>query len=349
MSRVRMVDAVKGMAIILVVYGHVLQSLGHRNWWNTPFSAFQDRFIYSFHMPAFFFVAGLFLQASLARSGTKEFIIQRFRTVLWPYIVFGCGIYFELKFGSGASHGHIDLLHQVFIPFLTGSGSWFLPTLFLCLILAVILNRLPGWLRFALALVMNLMLPIHGLGIVLEGVAKYFVYLTVGELVGKRIEKLESMPRWSALASSALVFLMVAAANLYSLHPAKPLTLLLGLAGTLALFLLAAGLKVTSIESAFAWCGVASLGIFVLHPFFQGALHFVIARLFTTPLALLDLLLVTTIAVVGPGLIWHYQSQLHLGFLFKFPWGSAKKTTAAKGLAAAEPPLMQSSGSTEVQ
>jgi fucose 4-O-acetylase-like acetyltransferase len=55
------VNIVKGIAIILVVYGHTAQGMVHRGWWASSGAAFSHTFIYSFHMPAFFFVAGLFV------------------------------------------------------------------------------------------------------------------------------------------------------------------------------------------------------------------------------------------------------------------------------------------------
>ena len=55
-KRSNIVDLVKGLAIILVVYGHTAQGVEHRGWWTGPGMAISENFIYSFHMPAFFFV-----------------------------------------------------------------------------------------------------------------------------------------------------------------------------------------------------------------------------------------------------------------------------------------------------
>jgi hypothetical protein len=56
-TRSNLVDIVKGIAIILVAYGHTAQGAVHRGWWTGPGASFSRAFIYSFHMPAFFFVA----------------------------------------------------------------------------------------------------------------------------------------------------------------------------------------------------------------------------------------------------------------------------------------------------
>ena len=72
-TRSNIVDIVKGIAIALVVYGHTAQGMIHRKWWVGPGAIFSDEFIYSFHMPVFFFVAGLFVMNSLARRGSRHF------------------------------------------------------------------------------------------------------------------------------------------------------------------------------------------------------------------------------------------------------------------------------------
>lgn len=71
MKRIEYIDILKGIGIILVVLGHVTQ--------NKPL--FQ--FIYAFHMPLFFFVAGLFLRNKFG------FIKSHARSLMIPYFSFG--------------------------------------------------------------------------------------------------------------------------------------------------------------------------------------------------------------------------------------------------------------------
>jgi len=81
-ARVQVVDAVKGVAIVLMVLGHVEQGAMNRALWAaTPgvakWVSFADDFIYSFHMPAFFFVSGLFLASSAARRGSWDSSLKK--------------------------------------------------------------------------------------------------------------------------------------------------------------------------------------------------------------------------------------------------------------------------------
>jgi uncharacterized membrane protein YcfT len=61
LKRVLWVDAAKGFAIILVVFGHVLGGMMARGWLDPegPFRQLYN-YIYLFHMPLFFMISGLF-------------------------------------------------------------------------------------------------------------------------------------------------------------------------------------------------------------------------------------------------------------------------------------------------
>jgi fucose 4-O-acetylase-like acetyltransferase len=326
--RISAVDAVKGIAIVLVVYGHVAQGVAHRGWWSTPAYAFQERFIYSFHMAAFFFASGLFVAGSIARSGAGQFIVQRLRTVLWPYLACVAAYSTEAVFGANAAARH-DFVHSILIPALTGEASWFLPTLFLCLLLAVLTQRLPAWLRFALALATNLLWPATGIRIV-DSAAHYFVFLAAGEWVNRRVEGIVSVPRWRAMLGSLAAVGLVAFGNWSPMSSARVIVIMLGLAGTLALFLLARATEATAFDRAAVWCGEASLGIFVLHPLFQGATRLVLARITRSHAVLPNVLIPTLVAVAIPGLLWHCRERLRIGFVFVFPWGEPKRSETAQ-------------------
>lgn len=329
--RVEMVDAVKGMAIVLVVYGHVSQGLMHRGWWTTPSASFQDKYIYSFHMAAFFFVSGLFLKKSLARTGSQFFILQRLRTILWPYLFSAASLVLEVQLHSpGKLHEGQGILHSVVLPFLSGSASWFLPTLFLCLLLAVLLNRLPDWARIGVALILSLLWPENGLGPIVSSVAKYFVFVAIGEWVGLRIERLGTIPRWMGLAGLSGAFLLVGLRTMSAVPETRLEVVLLGICGTAGLFLLASTFRDSVIEVAFSWIGEASLGIFVLHPYFQGVLHVILPRLMPSHPIVPDLAIVTSGAVLMPAVLWHFRKQLHLNFVFEFPWGAPVRTGREK-------------------
>ena len=82
------VDCAKGIGIILVVYGHVARGLINAG---LPIDAnlfsLVDSIIYSFHMPLFFFLSGLFFFNSLEKWGGVGLVVSKVDAILYPYVL----------------------------------------------------------------------------------------------------------------------------------------------------------------------------------------------------------------------------------------------------------------------
>ena len=74
-KRVHYLDYAKGIAIILVVLGHIFSEGNIKT------------YIYSFHMPLFFIISGYLFNYSNLNS-FKEFIYKRINGILIPYCTF---------------------------------------------------------------------------------------------------------------------------------------------------------------------------------------------------------------------------------------------------------------------
>ena len=122
-ERIRYIDFFKALAILLVILGHVnFANTGIKSW------------IYSFHMPAFFFASGLYLNTEKKVTKQEYFsLIQKntYRLIL-PYILWGlifsqfsplnCA---KLAYGSYSMISSAKSL----------TSLWFLPVLFLSLMM----------------------------------------------------------------------------------------------------------------------------------------------------------------------------------------------------------------------
>ena len=87
-ERIEWVSYVKGFGIILVVYGHLLSSAYHAHLdISENFFVLCDSIVYSFHMPLFFFLAGIFVEQSFERRGRKAFLLSKARRIAYPYLV----------------------------------------------------------------------------------------------------------------------------------------------------------------------------------------------------------------------------------------------------------------------
>ena len=82
------VDYAKGIGIILVVYGHVARGVFNAG---LPMDESRyvlvDSIIYSFHMPLFFFLSGLFFYDSLMKRGKAGLIVNKIDTIVYPFLL----------------------------------------------------------------------------------------------------------------------------------------------------------------------------------------------------------------------------------------------------------------------
>src|ERR1700753_786954 len=91
-ERLTWIDYARGIAIILVLYRHVFEGLKESG---LPvekymYLEYANIFFFSFRMPLFFIISGIFVSASLQKRGIKSFIGTKARTILYPYFLCSC-------------------------------------------------------------------------------------------------------------------------------------------------------------------------------------------------------------------------------------------------------------------
>lgn len=119
-SRLTYPDNLKGLAIILVVMGHIIGSMSIYG----PIIHFID----SFHMPLFMFLSGIFafkVGQKIDKSAAWAFLKKKCMRVLVPFAVIGGGNSLIISYLYGG-----DAAHAI-------GGYWFLPALFYCMLLGL--------------------------------------------------------------------------------------------------------------------------------------------------------------------------------------------------------------------
>jgi fucose 4-O-acetylase-like acetyltransferase len=316
-----MVDIVKGIAIILVAYGHTAQGMVHRGWWASSGAAFSHTFIYSFHMPAFFFVAGLFVTGSIAKRGSGRFATDKLKTILYPYVLFAIiSVALEPVIGRFKFETKPFQWNGFLVNLADGEASWFLFVLFFCLMLALMTVPVPAWLRFLVAALVGMTATLALPGI--REVLHEFCFFAAGMWVGTRIYRLEQMRLATAAAGFvALAALQVATVYVFGVSVlGRWIYIEAGLTGIAGLFLLAKLLEEHWLGDGLAWIGRASLAVFLLSAFAQGATREILLRMFHTREFWLQLLLPTLFATLLPVIVWHQQDRWRLGWLFHWPF-----------------------------
>ncbi len=105
---------------MLVVYRHVFEGIKEsgidvRNYMGLEYA---NIFFYSFRMPLFFIISGVFVASSLNKRGLKKYIDTRARAILYPYFVWGFlqltiqMIFTKYTNGHPTPWSYFDLLYQ---------------------------------------------------------------------------------------------------------------------------------------------------------------------------------------------------------------------------------------------
>lgn len=87
-DRDRSIDAARGLAILLIVFGHVLVGLVLAGIvsWDHPVRRTLP-VIYLFHLTVFAFVAGIFVPRAVERNGVGPYLVTRLATFGWLYVL----------------------------------------------------------------------------------------------------------------------------------------------------------------------------------------------------------------------------------------------------------------------
>jgi fucose 4-O-acetylase-like acetyltransferase len=274
--RAAWVDCAKGLGILFVVYAHVLRGLVpvdviHAQSWLLA----TDYFIYLFHMPLFFFVAGFFAEKSVGR-GARGFLAAKGRALAYPYVLWS--VLFIVVHTAAAGHTnratHFSDIPRIFVD--PPGAYWFLYALVLCHMACFGLRRLGASREAVVAVAFALFIVGQVLpdDLLIDIFVDYFFYFALG-LYGLQV--IERMNR-PGLAGLGVVAFLVAGAAVYVLQdgvttlrlnaPVRVMPALLGIAATC---LVVTRLPEGKIQAALAACGRVSLGIYVMHIIFAPA------------------------------------------------------------------------------
>lgn len=133
-NRYPWVDYARGICIILVCFRHIFGGVmtEDNDPANYPVLEYLNIFFFSFRMPLFFIVSGIFFQLSITNSGKGKFISNRAQTILYPLIIWGAiHITLQLIFADyvNADRQPDDYLKLIYQP-RSIEQFWYLNALF---------------------------------------------------------------------------------------------------------------------------------------------------------------------------------------------------------------------------
>ncbi|MCA0971096.1 acyltransferase family protein [Halobacillus litoralis] len=270
MKRDAFFDNAKFILIFFVVFGHLIQPFTDGS--KPMYTLYM--WIYTFHMPAFIFLAGFFAKG----SGKKDYIIQLAKKLILPYLIFQLMYtgYFFFIGKDGWLNG----------PFYPHWSLWFLFSLFCWHILLFWFKKIPPFIGLAIAVEIGLVVGyLDGVGhsFSLSRTFVFFPFFLAGYWLTK-----EHVKKWRTqrVREFGLVFMAVIA-GLIAAFPEFSSGWFLGsksyeVLGTpelgglirLAVYVLA-GLMTVSVlawmpgkEFKFTHLGSQTLYVYLLHGFF---------------------------------------------------------------------------------
>ncbi|HMB22550.1 MAG TPA: acyltransferase family protein, partial [Anaerolineales bacterium] len=200
-TRADWVDYAKGIGIILVVYAHLLSSAYHAGL-KIPqdFFAFSDSIVYSFHMPLFFFLSGLFVESSFRKRGPRSYLLDKFTRIAYPYLIWSIiQVSVEVIFSSQTQKG-AGLEDLLAIPYRPWGQFWFIYALFLMHIVytaATPLGRFSAPVLFVVGLGLFIY-PIRIGEFALFGFSAHFIFFVSGIYFRKYlIDQQHVVPTWT--------------------------------------------------------------------------------------------------------------------------------------------------------
>jgi acyltransferase len=126
-SRVSWIDICRGIAILFVMYAHMLPSDSYRY------------FFYAFHMPLFFFLSGVVFKDTFPNFW--KLTVKSFKQILIPYFLFAALTYFFWFVKEHTTHNTLQDFYEQVYGIFYGNGNngylyfnvalWFLPCLFI--------------------------------------------------------------------------------------------------------------------------------------------------------------------------------------------------------------------------
>lgn len=183
----------RGLVIVWVVIGHSYDP--------TCAIGFLHTYAYSFHMCAFFMLSGMLFYPKIKRiktfSNAAATVWGRFERLMVPYFVYSAITYvLKLFFQDYANNAVskniiIDVLLGINNP---NGGLWFLYSLFVISVLAVILCKVPIWVSFAGSAVLKVCSLIFNIDVpVLVSICEYSFYFFAGLLLFKYYGQIRSL------------------------------------------------------------------------------------------------------------------------------------------------------------
>ncbi|MGB3006843.1 MAG: acyltransferase [Chitinophagaceae bacterium] len=293
-ERMQWVDYLRGIAIVLVVYRHILIGIERSGIIIPPYLTDANMIFYSFRMPLFFILAGIFINSSLKKRTIKQFAFVKFEHLLYPYLVWSfLQITIQIIFSNltNSDRGIEDYTYIFYQP-RNLDQFWYLPALFnTTMIYSLIKIKFRAGIKIQIALgIILYFLSSYMWGIsMLSDWMEFYIFFALGNAISNFFF-VESTQRF--LQKPVLFVFIIPVFVLTQLYylqqpesyylqqlQGKVIFLAIALAGCLCMLILSFRLQRITAFSFLRVLGYHSLYIYVMHVFVAALIRIVLTNL----------------------------------------------------------------------
>lgn len=327
-NRLGWIDYAKGIAIILVVYRHVVYGLKSSGMTVSQWIIDGNNMFYSFRMPLFFLLSGLFFERSIARKGESGFLVTRVNSLLYPYVLWAfIQISLQMIFASfvNARRTGADYLNILIQPRHLDQ-LWYLFALFNVTLLYLLIAKLFRYDKFAQVLVSLALLAIAPLVnsiSTLYDIALHYIFFCIGNLTAGYFFSEKVQEKLSSVYGLLVLLPVFAVCQYYFLyHQQMNLFLYAGIAliGSLFTIMLSFQLSKYNALPFLRTFGNYSLYIYLLHVPIVAVIRYFLLTTMMKQYTVALLMLLIFIAIFFSIIVYRICMQLKLGLLFTGPF-----------------------------
>jgi fucose 4-O-acetylase-like acetyltransferase len=321
--RLDWVDYAKGIGIFFVVLGHSLKGLSKSYILpETSWSLGLEHWIYSFHMPLFFILAGLFVERSL-RKPLKQLLLDKFLVLGYPYFLWSIVQGLLQVATSGQTNTEVTLADIPKIIYAPIQQFWFLYVLFVVFALYTLARKkhVPMSICFLVSILGYVIASAHLLPsqwFVLRLTLNECIFFIMGAWWGSRpisnaLVK-RSIPQLGLIGLAGYGFVTLTIVQGWEMLPW--VRFMDAIAGTLASVALAIIFDRQKFLGFIRQWGILSLEIFAAHTIVSAMLRVLLYKGFHIDQPLLHLSLSVVIGLYGPILLDRASRLLKFPYLF---------------------------------
>jgi fucose 4-O-acetylase-like acetyltransferase len=327
-NRFGWIDYAKGIAIILVVYRHVEFGIKNSGMPLDQWIVDLNDMLYSFRMPLFFLLSGLFFERSIQRKGEKGFLLARVNTLLYPYLLWAViQITLQILFSSVANASRsVSDYWNILIQPRNLDQLWYLFALFNVTLLYYLTSKLFGFRKVPqvlLSIALLAVAPLVNRISTFYDIALHYIFFCIGHITANFFFSGKTQQLLSSAYGPISLLPLFIVCQLYFLrhqHMNLFLYAVIALIGSLFVIMLSFQLMKYNVLPILKTFGHYSLYIYLLHVPIVSAIRFVLLGTAMADYTLALLLTLILIAVFVSILVYRVCMQLKLGFLFRGPF-----------------------------